>query len=236
MSAAIKISTARVTAAYHAFPGTRGRSTKSGKAQVITKEMLDYLLQQVAVTSKDPLRDYTILLLSFKAGLRAGEIAGLNWGDVTDPLGRIGKPVRNRVTGEIEFFFDIPNAIAKKKHGRALPMHAIVRTALEHLRQSYGPDRCRRHDPVIRSLTRPETRVSPNTLVKYLISIYERAGLQGCSSHSGRRTAITELAQTANMHGCSLKDVQAFAGHAYIDTTEAYVEQSPHFGRLVRSL
>jgi hypothetical protein len=43
-----------------------------------------------AETSRHPLRNKVIVLLSAKAGLRAGEIAHLTWPMVTDPAGAIG--------------------------------------------------------------------------------------------------------------------------------------------------
>src|SRR3954469_20867741 len=55
------------------------------------------------------LRDRVILLLSIKAGLRAGEIAALTWDMVSDPQGRIGRSI------------ELPAAAAKKGSGRRIP-------------------------------------------------------------------------------------------------------------------
>lgn len=232
--------TKRIVNAVAAEPsGARSRVRKTGKAQILTPELLDHLLHHIQATSRDPLRDYAIVLFSFKAGLRAGEIAGLSWRDVTDPRNRVGRQARNPTTGEMEAYFEVPNGIAKKGHGRMIPMHPALLATLEALQKHMGLD-AQPDDPVIRSLNlgreNYSPRISANTLVVYIKDLYLRAGLQGCSSHSGRRTAITQLAQTANKHGCSLFDVQQYAGHANIGTTETYVELSPNAGRMVRSL
>lgn len=218
------------------------KKTQHRRAQILTPELLNHLLHVVQATSLDPLRDYAAILLSFKGGLRACEIVGLSWTDVTGPRGEIGQPKRNPVTGEIEPYFEVPNGIAKNGRGRSIPMHPALQATLEHLQKALGPARAAPRDPVIQSrgpaakLSLKPLRLKSNALVVFLSDLYEKAGLVGCSSHSGRRTAITKLAQTANTHGCSLFDVQRFAGHADIGTTESYVEASPHAGKMVRAL
>jgi integrase len=213
---------------------------RRGRANIIAPEDFDHLLHVVQARSLGPvhaLRDYAILMFSHKGALRACEIVGLDWRDVIDAAGRMGKPFMNPVTREKEYFFEVPNGIAKKGSGRLIPMHDSLRATLEHLRTALGPDKTQRNHPVIQSIKywRVPNRISSNALVQYLIGLYESAGLKG-SSHSGRRTALTKLAQTANNHGCSLFDVQKFAGHKDIETTECYVEASPFSHQMVRSL
>ena len=51
-----------------------------------------------------------------------------------------------------------------------------------------------------------------------------RLRLAGCSSHSGRRTFITNAAKKISTVGGSLRDVQALAGHSSLSVTQRYIE------------
>ncbi len=59
------------------------------QAKVLSDDNVEDLLL-FAETSRHPSRNKVIVLLSAKAGLRAGEIARLTWAMVTDPTGAIG--------------------------------------------------------------------------------------------------------------------------------------------------
>ena len=60
------------------------------QAQIITPAILRRMLNH-ARKSPNPLRDQVIVLLSVKAGLRAGEIAKLDWSMVLDAQGGIAE-------------------------------------------------------------------------------------------------------------------------------------------------
>ena len=53
---------------------------------------------------------------------------------------------------------------------------------------------------------------------------YTELGFVGCSSHSGRRTFITNAARKISTVGGSLRDVQFLAGHSSLQTTQRYIE------------
>lgn len=73
-------------------------------------------------------RNRLIVLLSFRAGLRACEIAGLDWSMALTPKGRVATTLT------------IANTIAKNGRGRALPIHPELKRAIEqHHRASGGP-------------------------------------------------------------------------------------------------
>lgn len=199
------------------------------QAKTLTNEQLNAVLTYVAERSKNPIRDYVIVLLSFKAGLRAAEIAGLDWDDVTDAFGNIGQPGPGGA-----LFLTVPADVAKKGHRRSIPMHPALRAALIALKGTTPAHLTQGDQPVIRGAVVP--RMTPNNMQQYIGRLYRSMGLHGCSSHSGRRSFITAAARVANNFGCSLKDVQRIAGHKYIDTTERYVDPSTQVAMLVGAL
>jgi integrase len=75
--------------------------------------------------SRHLLRNRVMILLSAKAGLRAGEIASLTWEMVLDAGGRISKVIELR------------DAAAKKGSGRFISMHPELAEALLAWRQVY---------------------------------------------------------------------------------------------------
>ena len=103
------------------------------QAKVVTPPMLKRMLRRVA-RSPFPARDRVMILLSVKAGLRACEIAGLDWSMVLDAQGRVSGTLNVR------------DVIAKNRGGRRIPMHPDLRRALERLARDTEPV-----GPVIRS-------------------------------------------------------------------------------------
>lgn len=153
------------------------------------------------------IRNDVMVLLSFKAGLRACEIAGLDWTMVLDPSGRIGNSLM------------IGSGIAKNGRARRLPLHADLKAALALLKRQAGP---RPTGPVVQS--QRGGRMTARSVVNWFKSIYDELGLDGCSSHSGRRTFITLSARLIAKAGGSLRDIQELAGHSDLSTTQRYIE------------
>lgn len=151
------------------------------------------------------LRDKVILLLSLRAGLRACEIAGLEWDMLVDANGRLGHAVF------------IPDRIAKLRSGRRVPMHPELRAALQALRRTTP-----KTGPVILSARGGKLRA--NSVVNWFVTLYAEVGADGCSSHSGRRTFITTMARNTQRAGASLRDVQLLAGHKSISVTQGYID------------
>ena len=177
----------------------------SGKqAKILSEEhVLDLLV--FADSTRHSKRNRVIVLLSVKAGLRAAEIAQLTWDMVLDPSGDIGASVELR------------DHAAKNGSGRTIPFHPDLREALRVWRQESS-----RSGPVVRS--ERGGPMTPVSIVNWFAIAYEKLGLSGCSSHSGRRTFITRAARLVHKAGGSLRDVQLLAGHRSIQTTQRYID------------
>ena len=186
------------------------------QAKILSKDSCDNLLV-FASTTRHPLRDRLIVLLSVKAGLRAAEIANLTWEMVLTPAADIGPAI------------ELHDCAAKKSGGRLIPIHPDLGEALRDLRGQVVAA-----DPVIRSQRgRP---MSPVSIVNWFAKAYRAIGLQGCSSHSGRRTFITRAARLVHNAGASLRDVQLLAGHRSIQTTQRYIDGDTDAQRKLVSL
>lgn len=182
------------------------------RAKMLTPEEIATVLRHIETESRYPERDRVTVLLSVRAGLRAAEIAGLSWEHVLTADG-------SAVAEEI----DLPRHVTKgAKRARVIPMHDELKGALEAL-QAASPERVGPGRPVVFS---ERGRFGANGVAHWFKRIYQDAGLTGASSHSGRRTLLTNLARRCAQAGASLRDVQRIAGHADLGTTERYVEPS----------
>jgi integrase len=182
------------------------------QAKTLSADHIDDLLF-FAERSRHPLRNRLIVLLSVKAGLRAAEIAKLTWDMVLDPSGT--------VAGAIE----LQDKIAKEKSGRSIPL----RDALIEARRL-----CNGRGPILQSERGGAMR--PMSIVVWFSRTYHVLGLDGCSSHSGRRTFITRAARAVHHAGGSLRDVQLLAGHRSIQTTQRYIDGDSEAQRRLISL
>ena len=174
-------------------------------AKVLEPAELRRVLRHVHHT-RHPIRNRAMVLLSFKAGLRACEIAGLTWPMVLNSTGKLAATVT------------VSRHIAKQGRARRIPMHKDIATALAALHCETGRPR---EGPIIRS--ERQRHMTARSVVNWFRDTYAQIGLEGCSSHSGRRTFITRSARVLAKTGGSLRDIQELAGHRAISTTERYI-------------
>ena len=81
---------------------------------------------------------------------------------------------------------------------------------------------------------------SPRTSAQAVVNMFQRwyrdLNFVGCSSHSGRRTFITNTARKISLVGGSLRDVQSLAGHSNLQTTQRYIDHDTECQRKVVNL
>ena len=187
------------------------------QAKTLTKPQIDAVLGYLAST-RHPVRNRVIFLLSVKARLRAKEIAALQWSMVTDAEGRLSDAI------------NLPNSASKGRSGRIIPLNKELKAALERWYALRLQDR-RRSAYVV--TTERSLRTSSYALVNKFAGWYRALGFSGASSHSGRRTAITNWARKISTVGGSLRDVQMLAGHSALSTTQRYIEGAEEARRRV---
>lgn len=180
---------------------------REGKAKVLTPEEFKRLLI-VASNSGFEARNVAIIYCSFGLGLRVKEIAALTIEDLVDDNFKLLDEIslkRSMTKGEKQRHVYLTN----KKVRTALDAHIQTITHLPKTKPLF--------------MTQRKSKFTPNVLQKWFRDIYNKAGIVGASSHSGRRTFITRLIE----NGVDIKAVSRLAGHANIGTTAIYVEDNP---------
>ncbi|HTM72359.1 MAG TPA: site-specific integrase [Pseudolabrys sp.] len=193
-------------------PGTTGR------AAVLSPNQIRHAFRVARSRGRHAARAEAVLAMSLGLGLRAKELAGLRWADVYDEAGKVRPVVHLRAAytkgGKTRDVFVSSPALRKvlEKYGeRDWLGSASESQAALFQSQKGGP-------------------MTPGSMARFLKALYAEAGIGGASSHSGRRTLITRLAE----RGVDLKAIAEIAGHTSIRTTAMYVESNPK--RLARIL
>ncbi|MDO7622167.1 MAG: site-specific integrase [Loktanella sp.] len=173
------------------------------QAQTLNEAQLRRVIQYCR-SRRHPVRDETIILTSFYAGLRAKEIAALTVGNVFDEEGN----VRSQ--------FILSAAQSKGGQTRTVYLNQRFRKAL----LEYSA--CIRITDPQRPLFESQKggHFSANTMCQLFLDIYKAVGLKDASSHSGRRTYITRLANK----GVGVRLLAELAGHSHISTTQRYID------------
>ena len=180
------------------------------QAKVLTRSQIEVVTTYLS-RKRNGLRYQTIFLLSSRAGLRAKEISDLTWSMV---LGS---------DGELSPLINLTNSASKGQSGRIIP---INKTLLTHLSNLYEVERVSHGFNTDNRIIRTErsNSTTPQVIVNLFKGWYTELGFVGCSSHSGRRTFITNAARKISTVGGSLRDVQFLAGHSSLQTTQRYIE------------
>lgn len=195
----------------------RPRGT-TGRAAVLSPSQVRHVLRIARSRVRHASRAEAVIAMSLGLGLRAKELAGLKWGDVYDEQGRVRPVVHLRA--------------AYTKGGKTRDVFASS-PALRRALEKYAEGRMVVSARAAQTSLFPSQKGGPMTagsMARFLKALYVEAGVAGASSHSGRRTLITRLAEK----GIDLKAIAEIAGHASIRTTAVYVEANPR--RLARIL
>ena len=175
------------------------------QAKVPTEQEFKRLLA-IVQQNRYAARNRVALMLSYYGGMRVGEIAALAVGDVFDVDGQVRDQIRLRAE------------MTKGGNARIVFLNDKLRKEVEQYRASLGERLHQLQKPLL--LTQKRTRFSGNTLCQLLGQLYDDAGIDGGSSHSGRRWFITKLAHG----GISPKVIMTLAGHKHLTTTQRYID------------
>lgn len=182
------------------------------KAKTLSDAELNKLLSYLK-TTKNPKRNRLMVLLTYWGGMRVGEVAALKVKNVLNEDNTIkneiylkpnqtkgAKPrvvyLADKLLAEIENYL---NSNLLIKVNRELPL--------------FLPERGFKGDHNTDGFT-------SDSLTHTFMRFYRKAGIEDGSSHSGRRTYITNLASK----GVGARVLQELAGHKHLSTTQQYID------------
>jgi integrase/recombinase XerD len=178
------------------------------QAKTLSSTEIERVLAHID-TRKHAARNRAMVLLTHWAGLRIGEVACLRWNDVLTTDGVVKDEIRL-----------LPD-MTKGRHARTVFVSAKLKAELQaYAAQANCVDRSY---PFFASQKSIKTGFNANSLAQTLALLYAGAGLEGASSHSGRRTFLTTLANK----GTAIHLLKTLAGHRSIQTTASYLYSSP---------
>lgn len=151
-------------------------------------------------------RNHTAVALSFYAGLRACEIAGLLISDAFDDSGAVRDTIYLRA------------AQTKGATGNTVLVNKRLAAALKRYAATY-PNRVQQPKTPL-MFSAKGNGFTAQTVVNLFKILYRAAAVDGASSHSGRRQFVTELADK----GVNARVVQALARHKHLNTTMRYID------------
>ena len=176
------------------------------QARTLTDIELDKVLTH-ANSTKAAVRNRAILLLTHWAGMRIGEVASVCYSDVLSTDNQVLNEIRLHATQ------------TKGSKSRVVLLSERMRCELAQYIAAHPPKDATK--PLFR--TQRAQGFTPNTLTHIVNSLYKKAGLNGATSHSGRRGFLTRLSEK----GVSVRVMMQLAGHSQMSTTQRYIDTRP---------
>ncbi len=181
------------------------KKTMAKQAKTLNQAELRKVLDYIS-TRKHSARNRAMLMITFLAGMRVAEVASLKFGDVVDIDGNIRNEIR------------LTPAMTKGEFARTVFVSERLRKELEQYIRFYNPT-----DKTMKffySQRKESNGFNANTLTQHFHYLYKRVGIIGASSHSGRRSFISNLAA----RGIGVRVLMGLAGHRAISSTQKYIE------------
>lgn len=156
-------------------------------------------------TQRNAIRNKAMLALSYYCGLRAKEIASLKIGDVM------------KANGTIKDVADLCAEQTKGNRGREFYINSYAKQHIAALIKSMPLVDA--DFPLLQVMGKRKA-FSANGIAIAIRNIYASAGFTGCSSHTGRRSAISALANK----GVGIRIIQKFSGHRQLQSVQHYLD------------
>lgn len=175
------------------------------QAKTLTPAEIERVLVHIA-SKPNSQRNRAMFLLTVWAGFRVSEVAGLKISDVRNSDGSIRA--------------EIYLASERVKHGHAGVVYLNERLQSELAQYVESRNWHSETQSLFTTVANPRKGFSANTMTQHFHYLYKSAGITGGSSHSGRRTFITTLANK----GVSVRLLASLVRHSNIATTQRYID------------
>ncbi len=210
-------------------------SRKEGQARILTKTELKDVISSLK-PKKYQKRNKAILMMAFKVGLRAKEIASITLSDVLTSSGKLTydsaklmsssnktKCKSDKTKWESDHLrktFTLRSAVTKgSKVDTAYLASKIVRESiLEYLNERLMMFQRGEIDNLF--LTKRGKPFTPQSMSQLFMAMSKLSGVE-FSSHSGRRTLVGNLVRK----GLHIFDIQSILRHRSVQTTVLYYQQ-----------
>ena len=176
------------------------KTNRSGQALTLTPEQLDAIMSEVNSISR------AVLSVCRFTAARVTEALSLKWENVTPT--------------EIV----IPKAVTKKNmKTRTIPMNPKLENELKCWKSAWPsaykrePDKADYLFPSQRNL---DSHVTRRNVDYALRAACKRLGIEGCSTHSFRRSALS----AASDKGVPLRFIQSISGHSSLEMLQRYLD------------
>lgn len=182
-----------------------GEENMSKQAKTLNNDEIRKVLDYVA-TRKHSERNRAMIYTIFNTGMRVNEVANLRYKDVVDVEGAIRREIR------------LSAEDTKTKEARVVFVNDKLHKELTRYVKSYKP--VNNNLKFFYSQKRASDGYSPNTLAQFFHYLFNRAGIAGASSHSGRRSFITNLANK----GVGVRVIMGLSGHRALSSVQCYID------------
>ena len=182
-----------------------GKETMSKQAKTLNNDEIRKVLDYVA-TRKHSERNRAMIFTIFNTGMRVSEVANLRFKDVVDSEGAVKREIR------------LSAEDTKTKEARIVFVNDKLHKELTRYVKLYKP--LNTNVKFFYSQKRASDGYSPNTLAQFFHYLFNRAGITGASSHSGRRSFITNLANK----GVGVRVIMGLSGHRALSSVQCYID------------
>jgi integrase/recombinase XerD len=194
-----------------------GTRLMTKQAKTLTQPELRRVLDYIS-TRPHAARNRAMVVTTYLSGMRVGEIASLRLCDVVDMDGKVRDEIR--LTAEQ----------TKGRYARTVFINTALKKELSAYVLTLSPPN--NEVKLFYTQKRPSEGFTANTLCQFFHYLYKRAGIAGASSHSGRRSFITNLAAK----GVGVRVLMGLAGHRSLAVTQRYIDANDEMLRRAAEL